>query len=107
MAEIEKIDADTKNKGSFFQKLLDIINSLTGIVDYVMKEADDEIQKIRKQILHYMIVVVSLASAVLFIVVGAIIYLSEIFNFSEGLLFIIAGCIIIVVMAFLSLLKQV
>ncbi len=97
----------TEEKKSPWGSVLKFLDLFGTAADYIIKHTDNEIKKIKEKVVHYLLIYGMLVIAIFFIMVGIVKYLSEVLVFSEGLLFIIFGAVIIVLLAFISLIKDV
>jgi hypothetical protein len=102
--------AMTKKKESkkSFGWISSVLDFLGGIAEKIIEKSDYELEKVKRQVIHYVVVYGLFTIALFFILIGIIKYLAEIYVFaSEGIGFIIIGSIMIVVLAAYSMIKRI
>ena len=99
----------TKKKKSSegFSWIPKVVDFFTELVHVAKVQTEDEFEKYKKKIAHYVIVYGLFATAMMFIIVGIIKYLAEIYVFeTEGMAFMVVGAVLIVVLAGYTLIKN-
>ena len=96
----------TKKEGvKIFPKLFDFLSDLTV---FLKSKSTFEFEKFKQKIMQYSVIYGLFIVAVLFVLIGIVKYLAEIYVFSsEGIGFIIVGCAMIVVLAAYSMIKRI
>jgi len=78
----------------------DVLNFFNVIVDKIVEHSDAKIEEIKRKTVHYVVIYGIFTVSLLFILLGLIKYLAEIFVFaSEGIAFMVVGSIMIVILA--------
>ena len=78
----------------------DVLNFFNVIVDKIVEHSDAQIEEIKRKTVHYVVIYGIFTVSLLFILLGLIKYLAEIFVFaSEGIAFMVVGSIMIVILA--------
>lgn len=86
----------------------DVLNFFNIVIDKVVEHSDAQIQEIKRKTVHYVLVYGMFTISMLFILLGLIKYLAEVYVFaSEGIAFMVVGSIMIVILAAYSLVKRI
>ncbi len=94
-----------KQKTSWVSDILGLFNT---VVDKIVEHSDAKIKEIKRKTVHYVVVYGMFTLALLFILLGLVKYLAEIYVFaSEGIAFIVVGCVMIVLLAAYSLISRI
>ena len=95
----------TKKESTWMPKLFSFLSNL---IDNVVEHSGFEVGKLRKKVIHYVFIYGLFVIAVLFLLIGLVKYLAEIYVFaSEGIGFLIVGSVLIVILAAYSLLVRI
>jgi hypothetical protein len=101
---MEEKEEKKENSLSWLEHIFSFVSEL---FNTLIAHSDAEIQKIKKKLLHYVVIYGLFTAAVFFILIGLIKYLAEIHFFSsEGIGYIITGSALIVILAAYSLIKK-
>ncbi|MBN2423058.1 hypothetical protein JXB41_07580 [Candidatus Woesearchaeota archaeon] len=92
---------------SFPERILDSFNVLGKIIETIIHHADSEIRLIKKKVFYFLILIGFFVISILFVLIGTAKLLPDYLNISEGLSFLVIGAVILVILSFVSFIKQV
>ena len=97
----------TKKKTSSTNWIESTISLFGGIVDTIVEHSDAKIEEIKKRTVHYIVIYGIFTISLLFMLIGLVKYLTEIYIFaSEGIGFIVVGSAMIVILSAYSLVHK-
>ena len=96
-----------KKKSSSVNWIDSITTIFSGIVDTIVEHSDAKIEEIKKKTVHYIVIYGIFTVSLLFLLIGLVKYLTEIYVFaSEGIGFIVMGSAMIVILSAYSLVHR-